>query len=306
MLPALNILTAVSVLVALLFLVNVFRRQWVIPVIGAGLLVLTSVVVGAIYPMLVQQFQVRPSELVREQPYLERNINATRDAYDIADVRRSTTTRARCRRPSAEVLDASAGTLNNIRLLDPAVVSPTFNQLQQIRGYYAFNDKLDVDRYTLDDAKRGAIVAAREINLAGIPDGQRNWTNDRLVYTHGYGLVAAYDNTALSNGQPDFFESDIPPTGGLDVAAAARLLRRAVADVLDRRRARGLRSRRARLPRRCRARPARRRTPTRARAACRWARCSAACCSRRSSRTRTSCCPTSSTPTRGSCGTATR
>jgi hypothetical protein len=78
-------LWAVSVLVELLFFINVFRRQWVIPVIGAGLLVLTSIVVGALYPMLVQQFQVRPSELVREQPYLERNINATRDAYDIAD-----------------------------------------------------------------------------------------------------------------------------------------------------------------------------------------------------------------------------
>ncbi len=215
-LPALNILVVVSILVAILFFINVFRRHWVIPVIGAGLMVLTSVVVGAVYPMIVQQFQVRPSELVREQPYLERNINATRDAYDIADSEVSDYA-GTVSPPSAAVLEASAGTLNNIRLLDPAVVSPTFNQLQQIRGYYGFNDKLDVDRYTLDDAKRGAIVAAREINLAGIPDGQRNWTNDRLVYTHGYGLVAAYDNTAQTNGQPDFFESDIPPTGGLDV-----------------------------------------------------------------------------------------
>ncbi len=216
-LPALNILTAVSVLVAGLFLFNVFRRHWVIPVMGAGLLLLTSVVVGAVYPMLVQQFQVRPSELVREQPYLERNINATRDAYDIASSQVDDYA-GTVSPPSADVLNASAGTLNNIRLLDPAVVSPTYNQLQQIRGYYSFNDKLDVDRYTLENAKRGAVVAAREINLGGIPDGQRNWTNDRLVYTHGYGFVAAYDNTAQSNGQPDFFESDIPPTGGIDVA----------------------------------------------------------------------------------------
>jgi uncharacterized membrane protein (UPF0182 family) len=215
-LPALNILAAVSVLVAALFLVNVLRRHWVIPVMGAGLLLLTSVVVGAIYPMLVQQFQVRPSELVREQPYLERNINATRDAYDIASSQVADYA-GTVSPPSADVLTASAGTLNNIRLLDPAVVSPTYNQLQQIRGYYSFNDKLDVDRYTLEQAKRGAVVAAREINLAGIPDGQRNWTNDRLVYTHGYGFVAAYDNTAQSNGQPDFFESNIPPTGGLKV-----------------------------------------------------------------------------------------
>ena len=215
-LPALNILAAVSVLVAVLFFVNVFRRHWVIPVIGAGLLVLTSVVAGTLYPMIVQQFQVRPNELVKEQPYLQRNINATRDAYDIADseVQEYPGTVSP---PSPDVLEASAGTLNAIRLLDPAVVSPTFNQLQQIRGYYSFNDKLDVDRYALDGGTRGAIVAVREINLAGIPDGQRNWTNDRAVYTHGYGVVAAYDNTALSNGQPDFFESDIPSVGDLEI-----------------------------------------------------------------------------------------
>jgi uncharacterized membrane protein (UPF0182 family) len=216
-LPALNILAAVSILVSLLFFINVFRRHWVLPVLGAGLLLVTSVVVGALYPMFVQQFQVRPSELVKEQPYLDRNITATRAAYDIADSEVSDYA-GTVSPPTQAVLDSSAGTLNNIRLLDPAVVSPTFNQLQQIRGYYSFNSKLDVDRYTLEKVKRGAIVATREINLAGIPDGQRNWTNDRIVYTHGYGFVSAYDNTAQSNGQPDFFESNIPPTGKLDVA----------------------------------------------------------------------------------------
>ncbi len=216
-LPALNILAAVALLVAALFFVNAFRRHWVIPVIGAGLLVVTSLVVGTVYPLIVQQFQVKPSELVREEPYLERNINATRDAYDIADSEVSDYA-GTVSPPTAEVLEASSGTLSNIRLLDPAVVSPTYNQLQQIRGYYSFNSKLDVDRYDLEDQdRRGAVVAVREINLAGIPDGQRNWTNDRAVYTHGYGMVAAYDNTALSNGQPDFFESDIPPTGALNV-----------------------------------------------------------------------------------------
>ena len=110
--------------------------------------------------MIVQQFQVRPSELVREQPYLERNINATRAAYDIADSE-VTDYPGTVSPPTPEVLDASAGTLNDIRLLDPAVVSPTFNQLQQIRGYYSFNNKLDVDRYTLDDgqARRHRRVA---------------------------------------------------------------------------------------------------------------------------------------------------
>lgn len=216
-LPALNILAVVSVLVSLLFFLTAFMRRWVLATIGAALLILTAVVVGVLYPMFVQQFQVRPSELVREQPYLVRNINATRDAYGIADAE-IINYAGSVSPPTQEVLDASAGTLDAIRLLDPAVVSPTYNQLQQIRGYYSFNPKLDVDRYELDGADRGAVVAVREINLAGIPDGQRNWTNDRLVYTHGFGFVAAYDNTADSNGQPDFFESDIPSTGALEIA----------------------------------------------------------------------------------------
>lgn len=215
-LPALNILAAVALLVAALFFVNAFRRNWAIPVIGAFLLVATSLVAGLLYPMIVQQFQVRPSELVREQPYLERNINATRDAYDIADAE-ITDYPGTVSPPTAEVIQASSGTLNAVRLIDPAIVSPTFNQLQQIRGYYSFNNTLDVDRYDLDEGRRGAVVAVREINLAGIPDGQRNWTNDRAVYTHGYGVVASYDNTSLSNGQPDFFESDIPSQGQLDL-----------------------------------------------------------------------------------------
>lgn len=215
-LPALNILTFVALLVALLFIVNIFIRQWIIPMIGLGLMVLTSVIVGGVYPLFVQQFQVRPSELVRERPYIERNIEATRQAFDIADAQIDEYAGS-VSPPSEELLQASAGTLDNIRLLDPAVVSPTYNQLQQIRGYYSFNSRLDIDRYTLDGQQRGAVIAAREINLAGIPDGQRNWTNEVAVFTHGYGVVAAYDNTALSNGTPAFFESDIPTVGELEL-----------------------------------------------------------------------------------------
>jgi uncharacterized membrane protein (UPF0182 family) len=215
-LPALNILTFVAILVAALFVFNIFRRSWVIPAIGLGLLVVISVVVGAFYPLIVQQFQVRPSELVREEPFIARNIEATRDAYNIADSKIEDYA-GTVSLPSREVVEANAGTLENIRLLDPAVVSATFNQLQQIRGYYSFNNRLDIDRYTFNGAQRGTVIAAREINLAGISEGQRNWTNERIVFTHGFGVVAAYDNTALSNGQPDFFEADIPPVGELDV-----------------------------------------------------------------------------------------
>jgi len=213
-LPSLNILTFVALIVGLLFLVNALRRAWVIPVIGLGLMVLTALVVGVLYPLFVQQFQVRPSELVKEQPYIDRNITATRDAYDVANSEVSDYP-GTVAPPTTKVLAASQGTLSNIRLLDPAIVSPTYNQLQQIRGYYSFNEKLDIDRYDLNKKTRGAVVAVREVNLNGISEGQRNWTNDKAVYTHGYGFVAAYDNTVQNSGQPDFFASNIPPTGAL-------------------------------------------------------------------------------------------
>ncbi|MGI9196504.1 MAG: UPF0182 family membrane protein [Candidatus Nanopelagicales bacterium] len=215
-LPSLTLLTFVALLVALLFIVNMVVRHWAIPAIGFALLIGSSILIGGVYPAIVQQFQVRPSELVREQPYIERNINATRSAYDIADAQVQDYP-GTVDPPTEEVIAQNQGTLDNIRLLDPALASPTYNQLQQIRAYYSFNSSLDVDRYLMDVGKRGAVVAAREINIAGIPDNQRNWANDHAVYTHGYGFVAAYDNTALSNGQPDFFESNIPPQGVLGI-----------------------------------------------------------------------------------------
>ena len=213
-LPSLNILTFVALIVGVLFLFNAFKRSWPLAFIGLGLMILTSIVVGVLYPLVIQQFQVRPSELVKEQPYIGRNIESTRAAYNIADSNVADYP-GTVAPPTAKVITASQGTLSNIRLLDPALVSPTFNQLQQIRGYYSFNDKLDIDRYNLNKKMDGAVVAVREINLNGINAGQRNWTNDKTVYTHGYGFVAAYDNTVQDSGQPDFFAKNIPPVGAL-------------------------------------------------------------------------------------------
>ncbi|TAK68702.1 MAG: UPF0182 family protein [Actinomycetota bacterium] len=216
-LPATTILAFIAVGCAILFFINAFRRTWALALIGLGLMVLSSVLIGWLYPLIVQQFQVRPSELVKEQPYIERNIAATREAYGIADAKvqnyAGTTTT-----PTPQVLAANAGTLGNIRLLDPAVVSPTYDQLQQVRAYYSFADTLDVDRYSLDNTQRGAVVAVREINLSGLPDAQRNWANDKAVFTHGYGFVGAYDNAQTADGQPSFFESNIPPSGSLSIS----------------------------------------------------------------------------------------
>ncbi|MFZ4108052.1 MAG: UPF0182 family protein [Candidatus Planktophila sp.] len=210
-LPAKAILAAVAVLCAFLFFANIVRRSWVLPAAGTALLVISSVLIAGIYPGAIQQFQVKPSESSKEAPFIQRNIDATRTAYGLDDVQvsdyQATLT------TSAGQLSKDAATIANIRLMDPNVLPATFRQLQQIKPYYTFPDSLDVDRYMIDGVKRDVIVAVRELNIAGNPS--RNWINDHLVYTHGFGFVAAFGNARDADGKPSFAVGDLPPTKGL-------------------------------------------------------------------------------------------
>jgi uncharacterized membrane protein (UPF0182 family) len=210
-LPAKAILAAIAVVCALLFFANIIRRSWVLPAAGTALLVVSSVLIAGIYPGAIQQFQVKPSESSKEAPFIQRNIDATRDAYGLSDVTvsdyQATLT------TSAGQLTKDAATIANIRLMDPNVISATFRQLQQIKPYYTFPESLDIDRYTVDGVKRDVAVAVRELNIAGNPS--RNWINDHLVYTHGFGFVAAFGNARDTDGKPSFAVGDLPPTKGL-------------------------------------------------------------------------------------------
>ncbi len=202
---------------------------------------------------------------------------------------RSPTTRPR-RQATAGQLRSDAEALPGIRLIDPAVVSPAYEQLQQVRGYYKFAPTLDVDRYTIDGAETDAVVAVREMDVAGI-EGQ-NWNNLRTVYTHGYGLVAAYGNKRQAGGEPEWIVRDIPPHRQDRRARAADLLRRDPDRLLHRRRTRRAARRSSwTLPVAATA-ATRPRTPTRARAGCRSAACGTGCSTRPSSPTSTSCCRT--------------
>ncbi len=211
LLPAKGILAGISVICALLFFANIIRRSWVLPAAGVSLLVISSVLIAGVYPAAIQQFQVKPSESSKEAPYIQRNIEATRAAYGLSDVKVSDYQATI--ETSAGQLKNDAATISNIRLLDPTVVPSTFRQLQQIKPYYSFADSLDVDRYTVDGAKRDSVVAVRELNIEGNP--ARNWINDHLVYTHGFGFVSAFGNTIDADGKPTFSVGDIPPTSGL-------------------------------------------------------------------------------------------
>ena len=210
-LPAKSILAAIAVICSLLFFANIVRKSWLLPAAGTALMVGASVLIAGIYPGAVQQFQVKPSESSKEAPYIQRNIDSTRAAYGLTDVEMKDY-QATLSTNSGQ-LATDAATIANIRLMDPNVLSATFRQLQQIKPYYTFPESLDIDRYTVNGVQRDAVVAVRELNIAGNPS--RNWINDHLVYTHGFGFVSAFGNTVDADGKPNFLVGDLPPTTGL-------------------------------------------------------------------------------------------
>ena len=211
LLPAKAILAAIAVVCAILFFASIFTRSWLLPTAGTALLVISSVLIAGIYPAAIQQFTVKPSESSKEAPYIQRNIEATRVAYGIDNVEvqnydATLTT-------NAGQLSDDAATIANIRLMDPIVLSATFRQLQQLKPYYTFPESLDVDRYKVNGVSRDTIVAVRELSIEGNPS--RNWINDHLVYTHGFGFVAAFGNSRDADGKPTFAVGDLPSTKGL-------------------------------------------------------------------------------------------
>lgn len=208
-LPGKQILAGIAAIVAVLFLITAFTGKWRLPVIGTALLIVSSLVVGAGYPWAVQQFKVGPDEKSLESEYIKRNITATRTAYGIDDVEVERYDAVTDAEPGA--LRNDAATTANIRIIDPEVVSPTFSQLEQIRQYYKFPKSLNVDRYEIDGQVEDTVSAIRDIDISG----QSSWYNKTLVYTHGYGMVAAYGNQRSPGGEPVFLENGIPTSGKL-------------------------------------------------------------------------------------------
>ncbi|MER7997532.1 UPF0182 family protein [Streptomyces sp. NPDC095613] len=216
-LPAKTILFCIAVICALLFFATLWRRTWQLPVIGFGLMVLSAILIGGLYPAIVQKFQVDPNEQAKESPYIQKNIDATRSAYGIDDASVQDYGGKGDPDKKSEQRQA-ADTAASYRLVDPNVVSPAFQQLQQERKYYQFPSTLDVDRYKDADGKpQDTVVGLRELNITGIP--KRNWINDHFTYTHGYGLITAKGSNTVTDendgtvGAPDFTESGLPTSG---------------------------------------------------------------------------------------------
>jgi uncharacterized membrane protein (UPF0182 family) len=221
-LPAKIILMCIAVICAVAFFVGAILRNLQLPAIAIGLMLLSSILVGAAWPAVLEQFVVRPNANEREAPSIQRNIAATREAYGITD--RQVQYIPYSGRSAASPADvrADTATIPNIRLLDPNVLSQTFTQLQQRENFYGFPDKLDIDRYTINGKMQDYIVAVRELESASLAENQRTWINQHLTFTHGNGFVAAPANTVNSalkdagsgeGGYPLFTVSDTSQQG---------------------------------------------------------------------------------------------
>ncbi len=210
--PGLTILSVVAAIVAALFFVTAIIGRWRFPLIATGLLIVSSLVVGVAYPWFVNQFQVVPNQERLESTYYQRNIDATKKAYGIDDLDKIDYTAVTT--AESGQLREDAETTASIRIMDPAIIPPTVRQLEQYRSYYKFADPLDVDRYEIDGETQDAVVSVRELDLAQLGQAA-SWYNTTLVYTHGYGMVAAKGNDRTADGNPVFLERGIPTAGDL-------------------------------------------------------------------------------------------
>ena len=210
-LPAHSILAVISLAVAALFLVAAFRGTWRLPTIGVVVTVVAGLVIGGAYPALIDQFRVRPNARSLNAPYIQHNIDATLSAYGLDDLEYKTYDATTNAQPGQ--LREDSESTSQIRLLDPQVIRKTVQQLQQSRPYYSFDSGFFVDRYTINGERRDTVISMRELNLAGLSQEQQTWVNRHTVYTHGFGVVAAYGNTITSDGLPAYWEQSIPSTG---------------------------------------------------------------------------------------------
>ena len=206
-LPAINLLILISILSAILFLVNIRQKGWTLPIVALGLWALVAVVAGALYPWFIQSFQVQRKESAREAEFIERNIGATRHALGLDEVDEVNFDYNPL--PSDAAVNADLETVENIRLLDPSVVERTFRTVESQLNYYQFTD-MDVDRYDLsgDGNMTQVVLAARGLDPENLP--QSTWEAQHLIYTHGYGLALAPANQVTDKGRPNFVIGNVP------------------------------------------------------------------------------------------------
>ena len=223
-LPAKLILLAIALICAAAVFTAIVLRDLRIPAIGLVLLLLSSLIVGAGWPLIVEQISVKPNAAQKEREYISRSISATRQAYGLTNDVVTYRDYSNDGRATAEQVASDRATTSNIRLLDPTIVSPAFTQFQQVKNFYYFPDQLSIDRYLDHDGNlRDYVVAARELNPDHLIDNQRDWINRHTVYTHGNGFIASPANTVRgiandpnqNGGYPEFLVNAVGANGGV-------------------------------------------------------------------------------------------
>ena len=216
--PAKIVLMVIAAICAVGFIVGGALRSIKLPVIALALLVLCSVLIGGAWPLILQKVVVAPNAITKEQTYIQRDMDSTRQAYGITGKKVTYVDYNPKNLDQGDPAKLATDSVNvpNARLLDPNVVSDTFTQRQQLRTFYGFEPILAMDRYTIDGQTQDYVVAARELNLDGLQASQQGWINEHLIYTHGDGFVAAPANQ-LADGYPIFTVSDLQNQGLIKV-----------------------------------------------------------------------------------------
>ena len=209
-LMAYKVLVVIALLCALAILINLFLRKFRLVVYTIGFLLVASIALGGLYPAFIQKFVVTPNEAAIEKPYLERNIKFTRMAYNLDKIVKENFPAGKTL--TADDIRANQDTIGNIRLWDWEPLKQTYGQLQEIRLYYEFSD-IDIDRYTINGHYRQVMLAPRELNQDHLTPQAKTWVNERLFFTHGYGIAMSPVNELTTEGLPRFFLKDIPPVG---------------------------------------------------------------------------------------------
>lgn len=219
-LPGRTILCWIAVVCALLFCASLLRRSWLLVGVGVGVFMLSALLLGEIWPALVQSIEVKPDRASKEAPYVAAAIRATREAYALDDVHTTTyQPRTRLSRSQAKTV---ASSLTGLGILDPQLTARAVGALQHARGYYAVPSVLGMDRYPVDGRPRQLAVGTRDLDVGGLPASKRSWADLHTVYTHGYGVLAAYADqrdaagrSVVNGGDPAMAEQGIPPRGVL-------------------------------------------------------------------------------------------
>ncbi|HLH75158.1 MAG TPA: UPF0182 family protein, partial [Chloroflexota bacterium] len=213
-LPALRILAVVAIAMGAAFIVTAFRKGYALAGLAVAVWILAAILVGGIYPSIVQHVEVQPSELARESPYIQDNIAMTRRAFNLDQIDVQSFPGEAS--PAPGVVERNPQTFGNIRLWDYRPLLATYNQVQTIRLYYDFND-IDVDRYRIGGKYQQVMLSARELSPSKLPAQAQTWLNRHLQFTHGYGLAMSPVNEVTPEGLPQFIVKDIPPVGDVPI-----------------------------------------------------------------------------------------